>query len=76
MTGESEVVDKNLAAKYDMLKNDPNPFLLQGTHVENGSGLAVVVAVGQLTQANKADHEMDFEKDPTPLQQKLDTLVE
>jgi len=66
MHGESKPVEKMLATKNN-LKDSPNPFLLQNTIAVQGTGLAVVVAVGNMTQAAKNDKEMDFEDDPTPL---------
>lgn len=78
MTGESEPIEKSIASLQN-LQDNPNPFLLQNSIVVNGSGLGVVVAVGEWTQLGKIEKVkkkmLEFENDPTPLQQKLDTLV-
>jgi magnesium-transporting ATPase (P-type) len=62
MTGESEPIEKALAFSENLTdEHAPNPFLLQNTIAVNGSGLAVVVAVGDNTQAGKGEKKMDFE---------------
>lgn len=51
------------------------PFILQSTLAETGQGKAIVCAVGERTQAGKADRILDIENELTPLQCKLETIA-
>ncbi|WP_433623802.1 HAD-IC family P-type ATPase [Nocardia sp. CA-120079] len=54
LTGESVTVEKNLAATPGMALGERTCMIFAGSTVVNGSGLAVVVAVGPDTQAGRA----------------------
>ena len=56
--------------------SNPNPFLIQTTMVEDGTGTAIVVAVGTNTFVGRTGLTMNIEKDLTPLQKKLETIAE
>lgn len=72
-TGETHGVDKE---PFD--SDNPaevNPFLISGTMVENGRGLAVVVCVGENTRMGQIQQMLDDSDDMTPLQQKLGRIA-
>lgn len=52
-----------------------NPFLISGTMVKDGKGLAVIVSVGENTRMGRIQQMMDESDDMTPLQQKLDRIA-
>ncbi|MFE9324421.1 HAD-IC family P-type ATPase [Nocardia sp. NPDC052278] len=54
LTGESVTVEKNLAATPGVALGERTCMIFAGSTVVNGSGLAVVVAVGADTQAGRA----------------------
>ena len=67
MTGEPEQVEKQAVNESNFHYN-PNPFLLGNTLVEQGSGLAIVCAVGVNTRSGMAEEKLNIEEDETPLQ--------
>lgn len=72
-TGETHDVEKE---PFDM--NDQviiNPFLISGTMVKDGKGLAVIVCVGENTRMGRIQQMMDESDEMTPLQQKLDRIA-
>ena len=74
LTGEPEAMLKE-ALTNENYRHNPCPFLLQGSLVEEGSGKAVVLAVGDNTNQGHAGLAMNIEEDQTPLQNKLDTIA-
>ena len=74
LTGEPEAMLKEVA-NQDNYQYNPCPFVLQGSLVENGSGKAIVLTVGDNTNQGKAGLSMNIEDDTTPLQNKLDTIA-
>ena len=74
LTGEPEAMLKEVLTNENY-RHNPCPFLLQGSLVENGSGTAVVLAVGDNTNQGRAGLSMNIEGDQTPLQNKLDTIA-
>ena len=74
LTGEPEAMLKE-AMTNENYRHNPCPFLLQGSLVENGTGKAVVLAVGDNTNQGKAGLSMNIEEEQTPLQNKLDTIA-
>jgi len=74
LTGETEPNHK-LHVTAQNYKSNPNAFLLKSTLVESGTGKAIVCAVGENTQAGKAERALDIEDELTPLQRKLDTIA-
>ena len=74
LTGEPEAMLKE-AMTSENYRHNPCPFLLQGSLVENGTGKAVVLAVGDNTNQGKAGLSMNIEEEQTPLQNKLDTIA-
>lgn len=52
-----------------------NPFLISGTMVKDGRGLAVVVCVGEHTRMGQIQQMMGDSDEMTPLQQKLDRIA-
>ena len=75
LTGEPEPIRKE-PCTADSYADNPNPFLLQTTLVETGTGKAIVVAVGVNTFVGRTGLTMNIEKDMTPLQKKLETIAE
>ena len=63
------------ALNNENYRHDPCPFLLQGSLVEEGTGKAIVLAVGDNTNQGKAGLSMNIEEEQTPLQNKLDTIA-
>ena len=74
LTGEPEAMLKEVLTT-DNYRHNPCPFLLQGSLVEDGSGRAIVLAVGDNTNQGRAGLTMNIEGDQTPLQGKLDTIA-
>ena len=62
LTGEPEAIIKE-ALTNENYRHNPCPFLLQGSLVENGTGKAVVLAVGDNTNQGKAGLSMNIEED-------------
>ncbi|KAL4507213.1 hypothetical protein ABPG72_002006 [Tetrahymena utriculariae] len=74
ITGESDPIKKYSIGEHG---KKPQPFLISGSKVIEGSGLMVVLAVGQMSRVGKQQALMnDKEEKKTPLQQKLDVFVE
>ena len=63
------------ALNNENYRHDPCPFLLQGSLIEEGTGKAIVLAVGDNTNQGKAGLSMNIEEEQTPLQNKLDTIA-
>ena len=63
------------ALNNENYRHDPCPFLLQGSLIEEGTGKAIVLAVGDNTNQGKAGLSMNMEEEQTPLQNKLDTIA-
>jgi P-type Ca2+ transporter type 2C len=59
LTGETENVHKSQVTTSNYSHN-PSPFILQSTLVETGEGRALVCAVGDHTQAGKANRALDI----------------
>ncbi len=89
-TGESQKMKKmsymECVAEYEKLKSRdpeaakkptsvPSPILLSGTKVSRGSGVYMVIVVGDLSFMGKLRSDMDEEKEDTPLQKKLTTVA-
>ena len=74
LTGEPEPMLKEVLTNENYEFN-PCPFVLQGSLIENGSGKAVVLTVGDNTNQGKAGLSMNIEDETTPLQNKLDTIA-
>ena len=77
LTGESEPVDKQVAAiaAADAPLGDRRNMAYRGTLVSHGRGRAVVVATGMRTEIGRiADMIQEVKPGPTPLQRKLDQV--
>ncbi|KOS20135.1 Calcium-transporting ATPase 2 [Escovopsis weberi] len=84
-TGESDLLRKTPAAKVlaavqsakseeDVEKLDP--FILSGSRVSEGHGTFLVTAVGVNSTYGRITTELQKEQEPTPLQNKLNTLAD
>ncbi len=72
LTGESQEV-----AKFPLDgEARASPFLLSGSTVKEGRGEAVVCAVGENTRMGQIQDKIEEVPDPTPLQIKLEAVVE
>ena len=72
-TGETRDIEKQ---PLDMVaQGEPNPFLISGTTVKTGVGIALVVAVGDNTRMGRLRDLMDEDDDETPLQRKLERIA-
>ena len=73
MTGESHHIKKT---PDDHPADDSTPFLISGSKIQDGSGFALVLAVGVHSQLGILRASMESEPDETPLQLKLTDLAE
>ena len=86
LTGESETLKKEIYEKCILYKNDnndklikvPSPLLLSGTNCVEGSGMAIVIAVGEHSQKGIIKRTVDNaqENSQTPLEEKLESIAE
>lgn len=53
----------------------PNPFLISGTMIKEGKGVAVVACVGENTRMGRLREMLNQEEDLTPLQRKLERIA-
>ncbi|MGB3713232.1 MAG: cation-translocating P-type ATPase [Candidatus Promineifilaceae bacterium] len=77
LTGESEAVEKSteLVATYDLPLGDRLNMVFMGTIITYGRGAAIVTETGMDTElGNIAEMLQSVEREPTPLQQRLDRL--
>ncbi len=77
LTGESEPVDKSAVpvAEADAPLGDQHDLVFMGTTVTYGRGAMLVLATGMETELGRiADLIQTVERDPTPLQRRLDRL--
>jgi len=77
MYGFGDSIPKQLSKDAENHLNNPDPFLLSRSLIKNGSGRAVVCAVGVHTRWFKENPVEDLEDDneKTPLTVKLDLLA-
>ncbi|CAK74066.1 unnamed protein product (macronuclear) [Paramecium tetraurelia] len=76
MTGES---DEMLKASLDVCLKDQkgkSPFLMSGTKVNEGTGVMLVLQVGEKTVQNEMKRLGESDSTPTPLQVKLEAVAE
>jgi len=77
LTGESEAVEKSLTdvATYDLPVGDRRNMVFMGTTITYGRGAAIVTETGMATElGNIAELLQSVEREPTPLQRRLDRL--
>ena len=83
LTGESDAMKKETYEKCDEIKKSgkssiPSPLILSGTNCIEGSGKAIVIAVGDHSQKGIIRRTVDNaqENNKTPLEEKLDQIAE
>ena len=83
LTGESDAMKKESYEKCEEIKNQgnksvPSPLILSGTNCIEGSGKALVIAVGDHSQKGIIRRTVDNaqENNKTPLEEKLDDIAE
>ena len=83
LTGESDAMKKETYEKCAEIKNSgkssvPSPLILSGTNCIEGSGKAIVIAVGDHSQKGIIRRTVDNaqENNKTPLEEKLDQIAE
>ncbi len=83
LTGESDAMKKETYEKCAEVKNSgkssvPSPLILSGTNCIEGSGKAIVIAVGDHSQKGIIRRTVDNaqENNKTPLEEKLDQIAE
>ena len=82
LTGESDTMKKETYQKCVELLNKkmkpPSPLILSGTNLVEGTGVAVVLAVGDHSQKGIIKRTVDNaqENNQTPLEQKLNVIAE
>lgn len=74
MTGEPDALRKSHVTDQNFDQN-PNPFVLKGSLVEEGQGVGLVAAVGPNTRAGQVEKAMDIAEEQTPLQAKLEVIA-
>lgn len=73
-TGETHDIEKH---PLDMsAQTTVNPFLISGTMIKDGKGVALVVCVGENTRMGRIRGMMEEEDDMTPLQRKLERIAD
>ncbi len=73
-TGETRDIDKR---PLDMsAQTAVNPFLISGTMIKDGKGVALVACVGENTRMGRIRGMMEEEEDVTPLQRKLERIAD
>jgi len=72
-TGETREVEKEPFEAENPA--EVNPFLISGTMVKDGRGLAVVICVGEHTRMGQIQQMLGDSDEMTPLQQKLDRIA-
>lgn len=68
LTGESKAIGKIVLTEENKNNKETIPFIFKGTITQQGDGWGLVVCVGSNSNVGRMDHDMDFEKDATPLQ--------
>ena len=84
LTGESDSLRKEPFEKCIEMQHDnnsskiPSPLMLSGTHCVEGTGLAIVLAVGDHSQKGIIRRTVDNaqENSQTPLEEKLESIAE
>ena len=84
LTGESEALKKEIYEKCrEIIENNnnekiPSPLMLSGSNCIEGTGYAIVLAVGDHSQKGIIKRTVDNaqENNKTPLEEKLDVIVE
>ena len=81
LTGESETLKKEIFEKCITKinkNNPPSPLLLSGTNCVEGTGMAIVIAVGDHSQKGIIKRTVDNaqENSQTPLEVKLEAIAE
>jgi len=82
LTGESETLKKEIfekcIEKINKSNNPPSPLLLSGTNCVEGTGMAIVIAVGDHSQKGIIKRTVDNaqENSQTPLETKLEAIAE
>ena len=82
LTGESETLKKEIfekcIEKINKSNNPPSPLLLSGTNCVEGTGMAIVIAVGDHSQKGIIRRTVDNaqENSQTPLEVKLEAIAE
>jgi magnesium-transporting ATPase (P-type) len=84
LTGESDTLRKESYEKCARMQNEnsaskiPSPLMLSGTNCVEGTGLAIVLAVGDHSQKGIIRRTVDNaqETSQTPLEAKLETIAE
>jgi len=73
LTGESHSVDKSVVPinGTDILPADQKNMVFKGTIISNGSGMAVVTAIGMKTEMGKIAEMLQGQSQATPLQKRL-----
>eukprot|EP00826_Nyctotherus_ovalis_P045830 TRINITY_DN5107_c0_g1_i5.p2 TRINITY_DN5107_c0_g1~~TRINITY_DN5107_c0_g1_i5.p2 ORF type:complete len:228 (-),score=71.62 TRINITY_DN5107_c0_g1_i5:79-762(-) len=72
-TGETKDIKKQPIDSTSEEK--PNPFLISGTMVKEGKGVAVVACVGDNTRMGRLREMLNQEEELTPLQRKLERIA-
>lgn len=76
LTGETEHLHKSPMKDSDEPDQHSDPFLLGGSTIMSGKGVALVAAVGPNSQQGQAEAKLTIEDEITPLQAKLETIAE
>src|SRR5687768_9478936 len=76
ITGESDMVRKQPPTSEKEKGEKINCFMISGSKVMEGTGTMVVAALGLYSQSGKSKAKLTEEEEITPLQLKLENVVD
>jgi P-type E1-E2 ATPase len=74
ITGESKIMEKKAITEGNN-NIEVDSILTGSTFVNEGSGVAMVICVGENSQKGMIEKSLDIEDKPTPLQNKLESIA-
>lgn len=75
ITGETQLIEKKTMLASDDVKAKATAFMNSGSKVMDGQGLMMACAVGKCSQYGQLKLKLQEEAEPTPLQEKLESVA-